>query len=176
MESKMLATHKDAEERYTILRKAVLGEINKEFSLTNQTGMSARLIDTMALSQSRLWSQSPNRQVDWDWREGYTAFKFRYPKRFEMALWHNDMLVSLSLGRPTYNGFRLRLDFIEGNPDKPKDIKVFEPTVLAMVAYAQVLGATELRVMHPINQDVKKYYQRFGFSYVSKADYLYIRL
>ena len=93
-----------------------------------------------------------------------------------MALWHDEMLVSLSLGRPTYNGSRLRLDFIEGNPDKPKDIKVFEPTVLAMVAYAQVLGATELRVMHPINQDVKKYYERFGFSYVSKADYLYITL
>jgi len=44
----MLATHKDAEERYTILRKAVLNEVNKEFKSTNQADMSARLVDPVA--------------------------------------------------------------------------------------------------------------------------------
>ena len=93
-----------------------------------------------------------------------------------MALWHNTTLISLSLGRPTYNGTKLRLDFIEGNPDKPVSVSVFQLTFLAMVGYAQALGADELRVMNPINANVKSYYEKFGLTYIAKGDYLYIRL
>lgn len=172
----MRATHLDAEERYTIIRKAVLDELNKEFHTGNQASLKAKLIDYPALAQSERWQLSSRRKVDWEWVQGYNAFRFRYPKRFEMALWYNDILVSLSLGRPTYQGTKLRLDFIEGNPDKPGGVKVFEPTFLAMVGYAQALGASELRVMNPINDDVRRYYERFGFTYIIKDDYLYIRL
>lgn len=171
----MQATHRDAEERYTIIRKAVLDELNKELG-NNQHRLKAKLIDVIALAQSKRWSFSSKRKVDWEWVNGYNAFKFRYPKRFEMALWHNDMLVSLSLGRPTYNGTKLRLDFIEGNPDKPGAVKVFEPTFLAMVGYANALGASELRVVNPVNDDVRRYYQRFGFIYMAENDYLYVKL
>ncbi len=45
-----------------------------------------------------------------------------------------------------------------------------------MITYAELLGATEVRVMKPINDDVKKYYQSFGLTYVVKGDYLYMRL
>lgn len=45
-----------------------------------------------------------------------------------------------------------------------------------MVGYAEALGADELRVMNPINADVKRYYERFGLVYVARGDYLYIRL
>ena len=93
-----------------------------------------------------------------------------------MALWHRASLVSLSLGRPTYNDSKLRLDFIEGNPEKTDEVKAFEHTFIAMVGYAQVLGADELRAMNPINSDVKRYHETFGLNYVPKSDYLYIRL
>lgn len=172
----MLATHRDAEERYTVIRQAVLDEVNKEFIRSNQRGLKARLIDHVALSQSKNWSLSQKRRVDWDWIAGYSAFKYRHPKRFEMALWQNHTLMSLSLGRPTYNGTKLRLDFIEGSPDKPATVSVFQSTFLAMVGYAQALGADELRVMNPINADVKRYYEHFGLSYIAKGDYLFIRL
>jgi hypothetical protein len=172
----MLSTHRDAEERYTLIRKAVLEEVNKEFLNSNRRSLSARLIDGAALHQSQSWGQSTRRRVDWDWVAGYNAFKFRHPKRFEMALWNGNNLVSLTLGRPTYRGTKLRLDFIEGNPDKPSDVQVFEPTFLAMVGYAHALGADELRVMNPVNADVKRYYERFGLQYVTKGDYLFIRL
>lgn len=171
----MHATHRDAEDRYTRIRKAVLDEVNKE--LFNAQGpLQATLITQTALVQSNSWKNSPKRRVDWEWIEGYSAFKFRYPKRFEMALWHNSTLVSLSLGRPTYQGTKLRLDFIEGNPDKPKDIKVFEYTFLAMAGYAHAMGANELRVINPINSEVKSYYESYGLSYNAKGNYLYVRL
>ncbi|MFV1872121.1 MAG: hypothetical protein ACMZ64_02175 [Oleiphilus sp.] len=172
----MQATHRDAEERYTIIRKAVLDELNKEFYSSNQLNLKAKLIDSIALAQSERWNLSSRRKVDWEWFEGYKAFKYRHPKRFEMALFHNNTLASLSLGRPSYQGTKLRLDFIEGNPDKPSNVKVFEPTFLAMVGYAHALGAKELRIMNPINGDVRRYYERFGFAYTNKDDYLYVKL
>ncbi|MFC6755158.1 hypothetical protein, partial [Halorubrum tibetense] len=114
--------------------------------------------------------------VDWDWTEGYNAFKYRHPKRFEMALWNNGTLASLSLGKPTYHGTKLRLDFIEGNPENGKDVRVFQTTFLALAGYAEALGAAELRVMNPINADVRRYYEGFGLIYVAKGDYLFVRL
>lgn len=172
----MQATHRDAEERYTRIRQAVLDEVNKDLMGSKHQGLRARLIEQSALMQSGRWGNSARRRVDWSWVEGYSLFKFRHPKRFEMALWQGHNLISLSLGRPTYNGTKLRLDFIEGNPEKPDGVKVFEYTFLAMVGYAQMLGADELRVMNPINKDVKRYYESFGLSYVAKGDYLFIRL
>ena len=172
----MQATHRDAEERYTIIPKAVLDELNKEFYSSHQHSLKVTLIDATALAQSERWNLSSKRKVDWEWVEGYSSFKFRHPKRFEMALWHNNTLASLSLGRPTYQGTKPRLYFIEGNPDKPSNVKVFEPTFLAMVGYAQALGAKELRIMNPINGDVRRYYERFGFTYINKGDYLFVRL
>lgn len=128
------------------------------------------------LIASKTWRASTNRRVDWDWFEGYTAFKFRYPKRFELAVWYKNGLVSLTLGRPTYCGTALRLDFIEANPNKPAELKVFPITLFVMMAYAEALGAEELRVMNPISDTVKQYYEGSGLIYVPKGDYLYMRL
>lgn len=173
----MRATHKDAEDRYSIIRQSVIDELNRSFLTGSQNHpLTAKLIDQDALLESKLWSNSKNRLVDWEWQDGYSSFRFRYPKRFEMALWNKSRLVSLSLGRPTYQGTKLRLDFIEANPDKPKELKVFEPTFLAMVGYAEALGARELRIMNPINEEVRAYYERFGFDYVRSGHYLQIKL
>lgn len=45
-----------------------------------------------------------------------------------------------------------------------------------MTAYAEALGATEFRIVEPINEDVRKYYEAFGMTYVRKGDYLYKKL
>ncbi len=172
----MQATHRDAETRYTIIRKAVIDQVNQDFANRGERNNNARLIDNAALSQSKQWEQSPKRRVDWDWMGGYNTFRFRYPKRFEMALWYNNKLASLTLGRPTYNGQRMRLDFIEACPNKPSDLKVFEISLFAMGIYAEMLGANELRVMKPINSQVRDYYARFGLTYVAAGDYLYATL
>ena len=172
----MKATHKDAEDRYTTYRKAVIDEVNKDLLTQRKSLYKATLITNEALIKSVRWEQSPKRRVDWDWINGYSTFKFRYPKRFEMALWYQNKLASLSLGRPTYNGHSLRLDYIEGNPEKSENVKVFEPTLIAMVAYAEIMGADELRVMHPISTTVREHYERFGLQYIANGDYLFIKL
>jgi len=169
----MLATHIDAEKRYDIIRKTALRVTENQ--LTANTGLNFKLIDQEALQASQKWALSQKRLVNWDWLNGYGDFKYRYPKRFELALWLKNSLASLTLGRPTYQGTGLRLDFIEGNPDN-REVKVFPITMAAMATYAEALGATQLRVMNPINDDVKHYYEKFGLTYVAKGDYLYTRL
>ncbi|MGI9279843.1 MAG: hypothetical protein ACR2PX_09450 [Endozoicomonas sp.] len=172
----MLATHRDAENRYSIIREAVLDQVNQDFANRGEINNRVKLIDNTALTQSKNWDYSSKRRVDWDWVEGYANFKFRYPKRFEMALWHSGKLASLTLGRPTYTGQRMRLDLIEACPEKPADLKVFEISLFAIGIYAETLGAHELRIMNPINTQVRDYYARFGLTYVPAGDYLYATL
>jgi hypothetical protein len=168
----MLATHIDAEKRYDALRKASFRAIASQIDSINN--LEFKLVDQKALSMAEKWNQMPGRKVDWEWNN-YYAFKLRYPKRFELALWHKSNLASLSLGRPTYNATGLRLDFIEKNPEY-EDIKVFQITLAAMNVYADALGAKELRIMNPINNEVKKYYEMFGLTYVASGDYLVVRI
>lgn len=169
----MLATHIDAEKRYSEIRKTALRAISSQ--VPSGLSLEFKLIDQAALNASIKWALSSERLVDWNWVEGYSSFKFRYPKRFELALWHKNKLVSLSLGRPTYAGTSLRLDVIEGSPEE-REIKVFPAVIAAMAVYATALGASEIRVMNPINDTVKNYYAKEGFKYIAKGNYLYKKL
>ncbi|EGR1737541.1 hypothetical protein WKI44_23000 [Vibrio alginolyticus] len=172
----MKSTHLDAEQRYSQVRMNTIKAAQVKLNKTSEyKDIELKCIDGKALKLARWWSNSTKRKVDWDWIEGYAAFKFRYPKRFELAIWSKGELLSLSLGRPTYYGNSMRLDFIEANPDI-SGTRVFPATLFTMITYAELLGATEVRVMKPINDDVKKYYQSFGLTYVVKGDYLYMRL
>lgn len=170
----MLATHADAERRYEVIRRETLKAAE---SLISRDYPQLRLttIDAHTLKAADAWSSHPNRRVNWDWLGSYSSIKFRHPKRFEAAVWYKGKLNGLSLGRPTYNGGSLRLDFIEASP-VDREIAVFEVIIVAMRTYADMLGARELRVMHPINEQVKSYYATHGFSYVKNGDYLYRRI
>jgi hypothetical protein len=170
----MLATHLEAEQRYGILRNNALRASEQELRL-EYPELRLTTIDSAALQASRAWSELPGRRVNWDWRASMPAFRFRYPKRFEVAVWYRRQLNCLSIGRPTYAGTALRLDFIEGSPAK-REIAVFEVVLVAMFTYAKLLGADEIRVMHPLNDVVRNYYVLHDFSYVSQGDYLFRRL
>jgi len=173
----MLSTHIDAEKRYHSIRSETLRQAQKKLSARSEyTDLILRTFDSRALSISKTWEKSRDRWVDWDWLDGYSAFKFRYPKRFELAVWHKNTLASLTLGRPTYRGTALRLDFIEASPLDKVEFSVFPVTLVAMTAYAKALGATSIRVMNPINDEVKRYYESMGLVYVTSGDYLYTRV
>jgi len=121
----MLSTHIDAERRYDELRTVALRVVSSQ--IPSNISLDFRLIDKTASLESQKWNLSQKRLVKWDWLNSYGAFKFRFPKRFELALWQKKELTSLSLGRPTYNGKSLRLDFIEGNPDN-SEVKGISPS------------------------------------------------
>jgi len=165
----MLATHQDAENRYEAIRDEVRSVIQSEMPYMDKKNIKLTAINQTALVQAKLWATSPERKVDWDWIDGHREYSFRYPKRFEMAVWHGNTLASLNLGRPTHNGTRMRLDFVEAratsNPLKGRIV----PIVLSAIElYARYIGASEARIIDPINENLEQYYSRFGYTLIKQ--------
>lgn len=170
----MLPSHLEAESRYARLRKEALSAATEVLRAGRTSGIVLSEIDTRALTASKHWDASKKRVKNWDWVDGYSVFKFRYPKRFEMALWNENKLIGLSMGRPTYQGTALRLDVVEASPsdlgDRPA---IFETVLLAYGIYARLVNAKQIRIMNPVNEQVKLYYESYNYKYVSDGDYLF---
>ena len=170
----MLATHVDAEKRYEQLRREAVKAANEILLAQSINDIKLRTIDVEALNASRVWETSKIRRTEWDWFAGYAAFKFRYPKRFEVAVWEARKLIALSLGRPTYQGTALRLDFVEALPkDLSERPAVIEYVLLGYDIYARLINAKHIRIMNPVNSAVLSYYEKFGYEYCVEDDYLY---
>lgn len=72
-------------------------------------------IDHRALVSAKSWENMEERSVSWDWTFA-SRYRTLWPKAFDMSVWFGNTLCSLTLGRPTYKGTEMRLDFIERCP------------------------------------------------------------
>ncbi len=155
----------ELEQRYTKLRLSALNSTNR---VLDDQSIRLKLVDNATYTAFEQWDKQSNRIKDWNWPSTLQQWKMRYPKRFEAAAWKNNQLAGLSLGRPTYAGTGLRLDYIEKAP--ATDIRLVENMLVALTAYGALLGANHLKIMHPVNAAVRDYYVSFGFSYLNKQD------
>lgn len=155
----------ELEQRYNKLRLDALNSANRVFDDQN---IQLKLIDNSTYTAFKQWDKQPGRIKDWDWPSTLQEWKIKFPKRFEAAAWKNNKLAGLSLGRPTYAGTGLRLDYIEKAP--VTDIRLVETMLVALTAYGTLLGANHLKIMHPVNTSVRDYYVSFGFTYISGQD------
>ncbi|MEQ3761582.1 MAG: hypothetical protein ABNH15_00845, partial [Alcanivorax sp.] len=53
----------------------------------------------------------------------------------------------------------------------PLRSKVLPLTVLALEEYAEQIGAHEIRIMEPVNEQVRAYYVSMGFTYNPHGNY-----
>lgn len=166
----MKLSHIEAEKRYGEIRDIAIQTAQqfieaKDFTLSK--------ITREALIETKKWQSSKIRKYNWDWLAEIQYYRSVYPKRFEVALWHNSNLVGISIGRPTFNATGMRLDVVEASPrdisDRPA---VFDKIILAYEIYARMLGVSHIRIMHPVNSDVTRYYESFGYEYIANGDYL----
>lgn len=155
----------ELERRYGELR-------NQSITLANQALRTANvrlsLVDNQAYAAFQRWESHPDRQVDWDWPTSWMGWKINYPKRFECATWNNNKLIGFAMGRPTYHATGLRLDYIEKSPEANESH--LDLSYLALYAYATLLGANHVKIMNPINNDVRDYYESKGFKYDQKSN------
>lgn len=119
-------------------------------------------ITNRELASFKSWQYNPDRKVEWDW-----VFANRYctvyPKALDMSVWFGNKLCSLSLGRPTYKGTEMRLDFIERTPDNcPHAGEMFRISLLAYELYGELIGAKKLRIMEPMNKKLINHYTSYG--------------
>lgn len=168
----MRATHKSAEERYEYHREKAREYAAEALPITLRNQVRLGRIDFDALVKAKSWEFSPLRRVNWNWSDEYELYSFTNPKRFELSIWYRHELCALSIGRPTWSGSRLRLDSIEAAPYRhPLRSSVLPITLLALEEYAEQIGAHEVRIMSPVNEKVRQYYESKGFIYNEREDY-----
>ncbi|MCS0029956.1 hypothetical protein NB572_20855 [Vibrio alginolyticus] len=181
----MNLTHASTEQNYQNIRQQVLKGANL---IVNEQGSSLvdfRNIDSVALAQAKLWEDNYERHDDasWSWNKGFRSYAYRHPKRLDLAIWYaNAQLCGLSIGKPSNNGSKMTLDIIEGAPQKhPLKRQIVKLSIAVFETYAERIGATQLRIMRPVNKDVISYYKSYGFTAVKGAgknfpDYLWRNL
>lgn len=159
--------HQETFDRYDLFRHQAR-EISEENLPPNLKGFLAFAgIDHKALVAAKAWESMGERSVTWDWSFS-SRYKILWPKAFDMSVWFGNTLCSLTLGRPTYKGTDMRLDFIERCPRNcPHAGEMFRVSLLAYETYGTLIGARKIRIMQPMNERLTKYYMSHGgFDYV----------
>jgi len=189
MQAQQSRSHITVEDKYEKIRVNARQDAMSSMPLvmSNDKGQGINLkgevklggIDFKAIVQSKLWDSSPLRrsEITISWTDAARKYSRTVPKRFELAIWHREsFLCGLALGQPTWSGSKLRLDLIEGSPDKNAlSGLITDITLIAAEVYADSIGASQLRIMNPINEKVRNHYMRSdrGFSYDKRGDFCY---
>ena len=158
----MQVTHSNAIHRYNEPRKHARELAMNALPSNLKHKLILAPVDHKAIAAFRSIQTTQARVEDWDWTFA-SKYCFRYPKAFDLSVWHGNSLCSLSLGRPTYNGTEMRLDFIEKFTNNLLfSGEMFGVSIIAYEAYGKLIGASKLRIMNPTNEKLIKYYSSHG--------------
>jgi hypothetical protein len=104
-------------------------------------------------------------QATWSWREAYHHYK-SFPKRFEISVYAGNALCGICYGKTSFGKSVVRLDLIGSTPVRPSPLGMaaFPVISVAATAYATAIGAEEICILDPINDDVVNYYMKYGYS------------
>ncbi|MAD73646.1 MAG: hypothetical protein CML20_02380 [Rheinheimera sp.] len=165
----MNQAHLHAENKYQSLRTQAIVTAQASLPSTFRDIVSLKHIDTEALQQARIWEarrKGLGTAVPWSFANDYQAWSARHPNRLDVATWSKATLCGLAIGIPAKTGKSMRLDVIEANPDKTLlSGQVFTIAMIAFQAYARAIGATQIKIMRPLNHKLISLYQQQGFIY-----------
>lgn len=116
-----------------------------------KSSVALKGLDFRTFQKLVYWEESGQRVAQWDWSEVREKYK-SHPQRFEVSIWHSELfLCGACIDRPTWSGTKLRIDFIETNPlGSPLSGAIADIVILTGKIYAKAIGASQLRIMHPI--------------------------
>ncbi|KHD06785.1 hypothetical protein PN36_25575 [Candidatus Thiomargarita nelsonii] len=125
-------------------------------------------IDTYALESYQKWER---RIVDWDWIGIVRKYR-KNTKRFEVAIWYQNELMGLALGKPSRAKTLVRINFIEGRTDRPTILRkrIVPITIKVGMNYSVLLQAKKLFIMEPFPELINYYKGQDGFIYVKGTD------
>ena len=163
----MQATHLHTINKYDELRNKARELASKTLPQHLKGKLRLDSVDYKAIAAFKVIDKTCDRLVNWDWTFS-SRYCVRYPKAFDLSVWYGNSLCSLTLGRPTYKGTAVRLDFIERfNHNSLFSSEMFPVSLLAYEAYGKVIGASQIRIMNPENEKLIKYYSSHGgFDYL----------
>lgn len=178
---------KATKEKYESLRSQVressynslpINLINKHKNLINKSSINLKGLDLSTQIELSKWELDSARKVGWSWVKVRDTYKY-HPKRFELSIWNNKtQLCGASIGKPTRAGDKLRLDYVESAPQGTElDGLITDINLLVLNLYAKAINANQVRIMNPVNEDIRDYYlSKPGFNYNSEGNFCYKNL
>lgn len=108
--------------RFKKLRTKIAEQVTDRFVQSNpifKAHLKLTDITDHALNKLRQWEQNPDpsrRLGDADmWKHYRTKFRISYSRRMELAIWLDDDLCAVMLGKPSKGRLTLKVDYLEGN-------------------------------------------------------------
>lgn len=177
---KKLETVLDRENRYWSYREAARQLVVQQ--LNDITDIDVRLsdINASALQQASLWSQNYNKtrihhKPGWDWKVEVAKYR-RRPKRVELAIWVDQTLCGLVLGRVSDQRVVASIHLLESNPAQHHlmgNIALIATRYLD--AFAVILDCKETSVELPVPALIE-FYMDLGFKTATTRGLKVIRL
>ncbi|MFM2044959.1 MAG: hypothetical protein RLY86_3535 [Pseudomonadota bacterium] len=108
----------------------------------------------------RAWS-------DWDWSREVRAWR-RHVDCFEVAIWSDNHLCGMALGKPSDARNNMSVYLLQGSPvpNHPLSGQVLPIILESAASYGYALGCRELRLVKPLDGPMSRY-QSMGFRLVN---------
>ncbi|QPL52366.1 hypothetical protein [Vibrio navarrensis] len=154
--------------KYQQLRNAALAQTQDEFELLEPDFVGH--VDLTEITEDALLSQGEwvipvNRQIGWDWRIVRNQYRRDHMARLELAVWHDDQLCGLMLGKASEGKLVVKINYVQGGEiDNP--MKGFVVPIASRCAelFAVAIEADWVGIQDPIDEDdLINYYRELGF-------------
>ncbi len=159
-----LLTREEFKQKYNQYRQDVYDLVPARLGIP---GAKLTPITGRALMAQKKWPSNdrvpPN--GGWDWNIWTQYFKQRHKKYFDVALWYENELCGLALGRLSRKNVNVKLELVEGSTDKVHPLKgqVALTMLTAIEAFGAIAGAEESLIIDPVPGAIPAY-QRIGYS------------
>lgn len=157
-------TFRETIQHYNDLRDVVYEFAEQEFASLGAEFTEISFQDAVKADNWR-WTES-KRQPIWLWKQMYRNYHSNAGiKRFDVAVKSNGELCALCYGVPNKRKLVLKLHLLSRKPDNnPFSGKIFSMVLYAADAYARLIGADEMWLCNPMNEELVDYYQQAGFT------------
>lgn len=162
----MNEAHAFAQDKYRQIKAQVLAEARHQLQAEKGALINVTHINDHAFVIAKQWESSPARHPDarWSWVNDVRRYKRADPAALDIAMWFSGVLCSLSIGKPTAHKNAMRMDVIEAAPyQSPLSQQVVATNLVIYQMYALAIGATQIRIMRPLNAKLVSYYQSYGY-------------
>lgn len=156
-------SYEEFQSKYTSLRNQVYKDVPL---ILGMPALRLSPINTTAIQSYKTWPSS-NRippAGGWDWGSWVGYFRSHHKKYFDVAIWNGDQLCGLALGRLSKRNVKVRLDIIEGTPNKNHPLKgqIAYIGLTAMEAFGYAVGAEESLIIDPVKGAITAY-SNYGY-------------
>lgn len=169
MTKKPIKTEKKlAEEKYKALRSLAMSAVEDEINqlLTHVTvrltHITSEALDLAVAWRKAYYDKRENHEPGWNWTAELNRFRSR-PRRIELAIWGNDVLCGLALGRISDKKIVVTIHLIESNPtNNPLKAKIVPIAAQFIEVLGNTLGVREISIERPVNSLID-FYVNQGF-------------